>query len=80
VGFESPEDVLVRLTQYATSARAADPAPPAPIEELTVEEPTDTVAADEEPEHSDEDPLSTPGDDFLPRPKNVVRRSRKRRP
>lgn len=67
--YESPEAVLERLTQYATSARAADRV--ATVDEL---EPDDTP---------DDDPPSPVGDDFLPHPKGVVPKpgwGRKRRP
>ena len=66
--FESPEDVLDRLTQYASSARAAEP-----------EMPPDEDATDD----ATDDELPPVGDDFLPRAKEIERkpgRSRKRRP
>jgi hypothetical protein len=59
--FETPEAVLDRLTQYATSARAADHAPPEP-------------ALEPEPE-PEPNPLSPVGDDFLPNVKRIVRRA-----
>jgi hypothetical protein len=73
--FESPEDVLDRLTQYASSARAAEPV--MPPDEPTLDERT----LDEDA--PDDDPLPPVGDDFLPRAKEIERkpgRSRKRRP
>jgi hypothetical protein len=68
--FESPEDVLDRLTQYASSARAAEPVMP-----------PDEDAPDDDT--TDDDALPPVGDDFLPRAKEIERkpgRSRKRRP
>ncbi len=64
---ETPEAVLNRLTQYATSARA--------------DRRIDTVAPAEpvpEPEPEPEpgpDPLAPVGDDFLPSVKRIVRRA-----
>jgi hypothetical protein len=68
--FESPEDVLHRLTQYATSARAAEQ-----------EAPPDEDAGDEGA--GDDDALPPVGDDLLPRFPEIERkpgRNRKRRP
>jgi hypothetical protein len=65
--FDSPEAVLDRLTQYASSARAAEQVAP-PAEEPTVEEPVP------------EEPV---GDDLLPRGRGIIRkpgRMRKRHP
>ena len=55
---QSPEDVLDRLTQYATSARASDPTPADP----TAPEPAQPAAEADAP-------LTTVGDDLLPHPK-----------
>jgi hypothetical protein len=65
---ETPEAVLSRLTQYATSARAAE-----------TERATDTqTPAEIEPMPKpapETDPLSPVGDDFLPSVKRIVRRA-----
>jgi hypothetical protein len=55
---KSPEDVLERLTQYATSSRGADDAPaPAPEPQPSADQETDTSS------------FTPVGDDLLPRPK-----------
>lgn len=77
--FESPEAVLARLTQYATSARAADHV--ATVDEPELDDAGDDDTADDE--QGPDDPLTPMGDDFLPHPKGVVPRpawGRKRRP
>jgi hypothetical protein len=65
---QSPEDVLDRLTQYASSARASDSAtdsePPA--------EPTS------EPPDRASDELAAVGDDLLPHPKADTRKRRRK--
>jgi hypothetical protein len=67
---ESPEDVLDRLTQYATSARAGDQVPETPA---PVAEPATT--AETVPE------FQPVGDDLLPRAgSRKPSRGRKRRP
>ena len=75
--FETPEAVLDRLTQYATSARASEPVAPEPVApEPVAPEP---VA----PEPSPDEPLRPVGDDFLPNVRGIVRRGgrgRKRHP
>ena len=96
--FESPEAVLDRLTQYATSARTADHGAPRPpdvapvVSDDTEDAPMDGAAVDgaavdgaavDGAAVDADDPLSTPGDDFLPRPKGIVRkagRGRRRHP
>jgi hypothetical protein len=60
---ESPEAVLDRLTQYASSARASDPPPP----EATAPEPADNA-----------EPLTSAGDDLLPHPKGEKGKRRKK--
>jgi hypothetical protein len=68
--FETPEAVLNRLTQYASSARAAEHAPPV--------DPTQSREIETQPEPEPEpeaDPLSPVGDDFLPNIKRIVRRA-----
>jgi hypothetical protein len=55
---KSPEDVLERLTQYATSSRGADDAPEPP-------QPPEPSAGQE----SDPSSFTPVGDDLLPRPK-----------
>jgi hypothetical protein len=68
--FETPEAVLNRLTQYASSARAADHA--RPVEPAQSRE----IETQPEPEAEPEaDPLSPVGDDFLPNIKRIVRRA-----
>jgi hypothetical protein len=77
--FETPEAVLNRLTQYASSARATDRAAgetpePEPEPELDPVPEADTEA---------EEPLPPVGDDFLPNARGIVRRpglGRKRHP
>jgi hypothetical protein len=55
---KSPEDVLERLTQYATSSRGADDAPaPAPEPQPSADQETDTSS------------FTPVGDDLLPRSK-----------
>jgi len=61
---ESPEAVLDRLTQYATSTRASD-------EPATTPEPSDDAAAAQEP-------LTPVCDDLLPRPKGDTRKRRRK--
>jgi hypothetical protein len=76
--FESPEAVLSRLTQYATSARVTDHA--APVE---APEPEPEPELDPVPEAEAEEPLPPVGDDFLPNARGIVRRpglGRKRHP
>jgi hypothetical protein len=75
---ESPEDVLDRLTQYATSARAGDQMPetPAPVADPVadpVAEPATTAERVQE--------FQPVGDDLLPRAgSRKPSRGRKRRP
>lgn len=89
----TPEDVLDRLTRYATSARAADqvpPPPPAPppapepvAEHVTHDDDAEPDEPDEPGESAEPEPLPPVGDDFLPRSKGIERRSgrgRRRRP
>jgi hypothetical protein len=65
---QSPEDVLDRLTQYATSARGSDAESlPEPPEEGPTSEPG---------EHPDE--LTPVGDDLLPHPKAETRKRRRK--
>jgi hypothetical protein len=70
---DSPEDVLARLTEYATSARAAeresapDPAPAEP----PAPPPAPAVAAPAPPR---EEPA---GDDLLPRGRRVFRKPKR---
>ena len=82
----SPEDVLDRLTQYATSARAGDPTPDhaaaeTPVAETAEPEPVAAPAADA-PATEDAIPdFKVVGDDLLPRAEaRKPSRSRKRRP
>jgi hypothetical protein len=66
-GLQTPEAVLDRLTQYATSARAADPLPePAP-------EPTE----DRPPEDRSTE-IAAVGDDLLPHGKAESRKRRRK--
>jgi hypothetical protein len=74
--FETPEAVLDRLTQYASSARAADHAP-APAAEPEAE-PESKLDPESEPEPEPEpEPETLPpvGDDFLPSAKRIVPRT-----
>jgi hypothetical protein len=64
---ESPEEVLDRLTQYASSARTTDTPEPEP--EPPIEAPA--AAGDAE------DDLRPVGDDLLPRPKAETRKRRR---
>jgi len=91
---QSPQDVLDRLTQYASSARASEraPAPDAPVTDPVPAQPP--VAAPREPEAVTREPEAAPpsrsadadepaGDDLLPRAKRTLRkpgRGDKRRP
>jgi hypothetical protein len=80
-GAPSPQDVLDRLTQYATAARAADhaPAPPEPAPAA----PSAAPAAGREPDPpGDRDPADAlnAGDDILPRAKRSLRGPRGKRP
>jgi hypothetical protein len=59
---QSPEDVLDRLTHYASTARASDPPAPEPA-----------VPADETDE-----PLTAVGDDLLPHPKGEKSKRRRK--
>jgi hypothetical protein len=63
--YESPEAVLDRLTQYATS-RSAD--------RVTPPEETKASGPDPGPDAAEPDALSPEGDDILPHPKPVERR------
>jgi hypothetical protein len=79
---ETPEAVLSRLTQYATSARAAEigretvTEPPAATEPPDRTEPEREAQPEREPEPDPlPDPLSPVGDDFLPSVKRIVRRA-----
>ena len=86
---DSPEDVLERLTQFATSARATDSAPPppapppaagAPPSPPAPEPPTTTFrdagATDPVPDAEADTPaaLTPQADDLLPRAKGKKRR------
>jgi hypothetical protein len=88
--FETPEAVLNRLTQYASSARAAEhaalvePAKPAPPVEPAppVRDRAEDVDTDTETDtdvaaafEPKADPLSPVGDDFLPSVRRIVRRA-----
>ncbi|MGO9872433.1 MAG: hypothetical protein ACLPVY_01430 [Acidimicrobiia bacterium] len=65
---QSPEDVLDRLTQYATSARGSDPASePQPAEEDPTSQPGE-----------DPDELTPVGDDLLPHAKGETRKRRRK--
>jgi hypothetical protein len=91
---QSPQDVLDRLTQYASSARASEraPAPDAPVADPVLPQPP--VVAPHEPEAVTREPEASPasrsadadepaGDDLLPRAKRTLRkpgRGDKRRP
>jgi hypothetical protein len=70
----SPEDLLDRLTQYATSARAADQVAPKPASDPgpSSDEQGNTEHANTEPGRADD--LSPVGDDFLPKAKRGKRR------
>ena len=70
--FETPEAVLNRLTQYATSARAADHAPVEPAPPAGDDETAPGIEPEPEPEP---EPLSPVGDDFLPNVRRIVRRA-----
>ena len=70
--FETPEAVLNRLTQYASSARAADHAPPVEPAQSQEIETQPEPALEPEPEP---DSLSPVGDDFLPNVRRIVRRA-----
>jgi hypothetical protein len=71
---ESPEDVLDRLTQYATSARAGDQAPEAP-------DPAPDPVADVPTAEETVQDFERVGDDLLPSGgARKPSRSRKRRP
>jgi len=75
---ESPEDVLDRLTQYATSARAGDQVPetPAPVADATAD-----AAAEPAPTAETVQEFQPVGDDLLPRSgARKPGRGRKRRP
>ncbi len=94
--FETPEAVLDRLTQYATSARAIDRAAPLvpAAEEPNESEPGAATVTKTETEtvtetgtgtetESESEPMWPVGDDFLPDARSVVRRAgrgRKRHP
>jgi hypothetical protein len=91
---QSPQEVLDRLTQYASSARASEraPAPDAPVADPVPPQPP--VVAPHEPEAVTREPEAAPpsrsadadepaGDDLLPRAKRTLRkpgRGDKRRP
>ena len=91
---QSPQDVLDRLTQYASSARASEraPAPHAPVADPVPPQPP--VVAPHEPEAVTREPEAAPPsrsadadeparDDLLPRAKRTLRkpgRGDKRRP
>jgi hypothetical protein len=91
---QSPQDVLDRLTQYASSARASEraPAPDAPVAEPVPDQ--SPVVAPHAPEAVTREPEAAPpsrpadadepaGDDLLPRAKRTLRkpgRGDKRRP
>jgi len=79
--FETPEAVLDRLTQYATS-RAADQTAPIVESDPTALEPP-PIEEDTEPEPEADDALPPVGDDFLPKFEGIERRpgrGRKRHP
>ena len=82
---QSPQDVLDRLTQYASSARAAERTPE-PVEPAADPAPTPPPVAAHEPEappRAPANPDEPAGDDILPRPKPSLRkpgRGAKRRP
>jgi hypothetical protein len=79
--FETPEAVLDRLTQYATS-RAADKTAPIVESDPTELEPP-PIEAEAEPEPEADDALPPVGDDFLPKFEGLERRpgrGRKRHP
>jgi hypothetical protein len=76
-GGQSPQDVLDRLTQYATAARAATPpaeARPEPLASTTTDEPTGPPEPSARP-RADGDT----GDDILPRAKRSIRSPRGKR-
>ena len=91
---QSPQDVLDRLTQYASSARASEraAAPDPPVADPVPPQPP--VVAPHEPEAVTREPEAAPpsrpadadepaGDDLLPRAKHTLRkpgRGDKRRP
>ena len=87
-GLEPAEDVLERLTQFATSARASSPPPvadaPAAGAPLPDPEPTPAPEPDADPAavpdaQADAPPVLTPGtDDLLPRGKSGKSRKRGR--
>jgi hypothetical protein len=76
--FESPEAVLDRLTQYATSARAADHSPAPTAVPEAEPEPESQLDPEPEPEQEQEpeaETLPPVGDDFLPSVKRIVPRT-----
>ena len=78
----SPQDVLDRLTQYASAARSAaepqPPPPPPPVEPATPEPATpEPATADPAPARSAAD--DDTGDDILPRGKRSLRSPRGKR-
>jgi hypothetical protein len=80
--FETPEAVLDRLTQYATSRAAEQPAPLVESE-ATEPEPAPTTEPEIEPDAEADDALPPVGDDFLPSVRGLARRpgrGRKRHP
>jgi hypothetical protein len=84
--FETPEAVLSRLTQYASSARATDRAAAVETPEPEPEPEPDPVSEadpETEAEAEAEEALPPVGDDFLPNARGIVRRpglGRKRHP
>src|SRR4029079_1045150 len=83
--FETPEAVLDRLTQYATSRAAEQPAPLVGAEAATAEPTARALESDPEaePDAEADDALPPVGDDFLPSVRGLARRpgrGRKRHP
>jgi len=79
--FETPEAVLDRLTQYATSRAADQTAPIVEPDPMALEPPP--IAEEAEPEPEADDALPPVGDDFLPKFEGIERRpgrGRKRHP
>jgi len=78
-GSQSAQEVLDRLTQYASSARAAEqvappaPAPPEPAPAPPDPPPAPVAASEPEPAPREE----PAGDDILPRARRILRRPKK---